>query len=261
MLLESVYGFLTLRNGVPVGYVLCSALWSSAEMMFNVFEAWRGAEAAWIFGRALATVRALFGADSFAIDPYQLGHGNDEALDSGAWWFYQKLGFRPRDRGALALMSAELGRVERRPRYRSPVATLARLARHPVWFASGEPRDDVLGRIPLAAIGSAVSRSLAARFGADRTRAEEVSAGELRERLGTDAPRGWRPGEALAWRRWAPLVLAIPRVEDWTREERAAVVEVIRAKGGARESEFVARFDAHPRLRRAVLDLSRGPVD
>lgn len=259
LLLESVYGFLTLRNGVPVGYVLCSGLWNSAEVMFNVFETWRGGEAAWIFGRALATVRALLGADSFAVDPYQLGHGNDEALGSGAWWFYQKLGFRPRDRGALALMGAELARIGRRPAHRSSAATLARLARHPVWFASGPPREDVLGRIPLAAIGSAVTRHLAARFGADRDRAETVCAAELGERLGTDAPRGWRPGEALAWRRWAPLLTTLPRIEDWSAAERAAVVEVVRAKGGARESEFAARFDAHPRLRRAVLDLSRTP--
>mgnify|MGYP006270346331 CR=1 FL=1 len=41
--------------------------------------------------------RAAAGADAFTIYPYQLGHENDEALRSGAWWFYQKSGFRPRD--------------------------------------------------------------------------------------------------------------------------------------------------------------------
>ena len=41
------------------------------------------------------------GSDSFTIYPYQLGDDNDEALQSGAWWFYQKLGFRAKDRGVL----------------------------------------------------------------------------------------------------------------------------------------------------------------
>ena len=45
-------------------------------------------------------LRALFGCDSFAIDPYQLGHHNAEGLSSGAWWFYYKLGFRPIDPAA-----------------------------------------------------------------------------------------------------------------------------------------------------------------
>ena len=42
-------------------------------------------------------VRHLFGSDACSIDPYQLGHGNEEGLASGAWWFYYKLGFRPLD--------------------------------------------------------------------------------------------------------------------------------------------------------------------
>src|SRR4029453_255545 len=38
LLLEAVYGFLMLKNGVPVGYALTSALYGSSEIAFNVFE-------------------------------------------------------------------------------------------------------------------------------------------------------------------------------------------------------------------------------
>ena len=96
-LLEAVYAFLTLRNGVPIGYALSSALFGSSEVAYNVFETFRGGEAAHVYARLLATVRTLFGSDTFAIYPYQLGHENDEGLASGAWWFYYKLGFRPRE--------------------------------------------------------------------------------------------------------------------------------------------------------------------
>jgi hypothetical protein len=51
LLLESVYAFLTLKNGVPIGYVLSSALYGSAEIAYNVFETWRGAEAGRVYGR------------------------------------------------------------------------------------------------------------------------------------------------------------------------------------------------------------------
>src|SRR5262249_28079951 len=108
LLLESVYGFLTLKNGVPVGYVLTSALYRSAEIAFNVFDAFRGAEAGPVYGKVIGMTRALFGADTFTIFPYQLGEGNDEAIESGAWGFYQKLGFRPRARAARTLMQREL---------------------------------------------------------------------------------------------------------------------------------------------------------
>lgn len=255
LLLEAVYAFLTLRCGVPIGYVLCSGLYRSAEVAYNVFETWRGAEAARIYGRALATVKHLLGADSFTIYPYQLGAGNDEAIASGAWWFYQKLGFRARDRGVDARMRAELARMKRNPAHRSSPATLRRLARANVYWHERGRRDDVIGQLPLGAIGLAVTRGLARRFGADRTAAEDACSREAQALLATDAPRGWLPGEALAWRRWSPLVTMLPGVERWPAADRRALVEVIRAKGGPRESDFVARFDSHRRLRAAVLAL------
>ena len=51
LLLDAVYGLLTLRNGVPIGYALFSALWRSSEVAYNVFETFRGGESAWVYGR------------------------------------------------------------------------------------------------------------------------------------------------------------------------------------------------------------------
>ena len=83
LLLEAVYGFLTLKNGVPIGYVLTSALFGSSEIAYNVFETYRGGEAALVYARVLAVARSLFRSESFTIYPYQLGHDNPEALRSG----------------------------------------------------------------------------------------------------------------------------------------------------------------------------------
>ena len=256
LLLEAVYAFLTLKNGVPVGYVLNSALYRSAEIAYNVFETWRGGEAAAIYGRVLATVRHLFGADSFTIYPYQLGEGNDEAIRSGAWWFYQKLGFRPRDREVRRLMADELARMRRRPSHRSSPATLRKLAHANLYFHAGRERDDVIGLVPLPAVGLAISRLIAERFGSDRERAERALAAEAARLLGVRSQRGWSAGERLAWRRWSPLVHVLPGLAGWSGAERRSLVAVVRAKGGRRESEFALRFDRHRRLREAVRALA-----
>ena len=63
--------------------------------------------------------------------------------------------------------------------------------------------------------------------------------------------RDWSAGERLAWNRWSPLVLLLD-VESWKAGERRALVDVIRAKGGRHEWEFVRRFDGHRRLREAL---------
>jgi hypothetical protein len=259
LLLEGVYGYLTLKNGVPVGYVLTAALFGSAEIAYNVFDTYRGAEAAPIYARVLAMTRRLFGCDAFTIVPYQLGQDNDEALRSGAWWFYHKAGFRPRDPAARRLMRAELSRLGRDPSHRSSLATLKRLAAAPLYLHLGVPRRDVMGEIPLANVGLRVGRYLAERFGADRAGARATCAAEAAARLRVTVLARWSPAEREAWERWAPLLLLLPGLRRWSEAERRALVEVVRAKGGRRESEFVRRFDAHAKLRLAVRRLAAQP--
>ena len=71
---------------------------------------------------------------------------------------------------------------------------------------------------------------------------------------GVRSLRGFSAGERLAWERWSPLVVyALPGVSRWSPAERRALARVIRAKGGRDESEFIARFAAHPKLERALL--------
>jgi hypothetical protein len=50
-------------------------------------------------------------------------------------------------------------------------------------------------------------------------------------------------------------VLALPGLTRWSAADRRAAVRVVRAKGGRRESDFAARFAAHPRLVRALFAL------
>jgi hypothetical protein len=256
LMLEAVYGFLTLKNGVPLGYVLTGTLFGSCEVAYNVFETYRGAEAGPIYGRVLSMCRHLFGAESFMVPPYQLGHGNAEAIDSGAWWFYQKLGFRARDAAVRRLMREELARMRRDPRHRSDAATLRKLAARHVYFHLGRRRDDVLGLLPLARVGLHVTAHLAREFGSDRERGEHECAREAGAALGVRSTARWPAGERLAWRRWAPLVCVLPGAARWSAADRRALIAVIRAKGGRRESDFVRRFDGHRSLRRVIVALA-----
>ncbi|MBM4059746.1 MAG: hypothetical protein FJ265_01420 [Planctomycetes bacterium] len=257
LLLEAVYAYLTLKNGVPIGYVLTSGLFGSSEVAYNVFDTWRGGEAGHVYGRVLGVTQQLYGADTFTIYPYQLGgDGNSEGLASGAWWFYQKLGFRAREPEVLAGMRRELAAMKKRKGYRTPVRTLAQLAQHHVYWSSKQPRDDVIGVFPLANVGLAVTDFLAKRFGGERDRAEKVCAEEAAELCLLRDWQKWDEGERLAWLRWAPLVLALPGVAKWTDAERSALGEVARSKGGRRESDFVRRFDGHRKLRAALKKLA-----
>ena len=268
-LLHAIYGFLTLQNGVPIGYVLVSALFRHGEVAYNTFETYRGGEAAQVFGCVLAMTRHLFGAESFSIDPYQLGYGNKEGLGSGAWWFYYKLAFRPLDSEVRRVLRGELAAMRANPRYRSNIATLKKLAAEHVFFIPGDPSGRARrrgegkrrvprspGLLPLWNVSLGITDHLAERFGAERERGLRDCASEAARRLGLRSFRGFSAGERQAWLRWAPLVTALPEVARWGAADRRALVQVIRAKGGRRDSDFVRLFDAHRPLQRAVLRLS-----
>ena len=257
LLLESVYGVLVLKNGVPIGYGSISALFGSCEIAHNVFETFRGAEGGQVYGAVLATAHHLFDGDTFTIDPYQLGEGNDEALRSGAWWFYQKLGFRPRDAAVMRLMRREEAAMAKRPRHRSTIPTLRRLAQAPLFYDMARPRDDVIGTLPLGRVGEAVTAAVATRFGSDRRRAVRVLTAEARALLDLRSLDGWDRSQRLILQRWAPLICVLPGVSRWKAGDRRALADIVRAKGGRRESDYVRRFDSHRPLRRAVFALTQ----
>jgi hypothetical protein len=258
LLLESMYGALTMKNGVPIGYVLFSSLFESTEVAFNVFDTFRGAEAAHVLSRVLAVGHRLFGARTFSIDPYQLGHfGNHEGLASGAWWFYYKLGFRPRDRGAQRLAALELRKMNQNRKHRSSLATLEDLSAAPMFFSLGGTHGISPGALSPGRASEQVTRLLARRYGAARERGIAESSREAAALCGIRSFAGWSADERQAWERWSPLLLAVPGFATWSTSERRAAGEIARSKGGTREADYHRKLNAHAKLRRALLRMLR----
>ncbi|MBK7584981.1 MAG: hypothetical protein IPI67_32925 [Myxococcales bacterium] len=251
-LVETLYVFLLIKNGVPVGYFQAALLFGSAEVNYHVFPTFRGAETAEHYVRALGVVGRLFGAQSFSIHPYQLGHENPDALAAGAFWFYQKLGFQPDDAGASKLLRSELRKIAKNPKHRSSRSVLRRLASGYLFHHLAEPRNDVAGKLPLARFSLVVSRHLGQRFGSDRERGLRVCAEEFGELTGVVLGQ-LTPDERVAWERWAPLALALPGVTSWSKAELRALGAVVRAKGATNEQDFARRLDRHRRLRAALV--------
>ena len=112
-----------------------SALFGSAEIAYNVFDTFRGARRAGV-RPLLATVRHLFGADAFTIDPYQLGEGNEEA-SSRAPGGSTRSSASGRGSGGAAAHAARGRGHGARP----PLPQLARhapaLARHNLYYHDG----------------------------------------------------------------------------------------------------------------------------
>jgi hypothetical protein len=126
--LRAYHAGMFFKNGVPAGYVEVLSLCERAEVGFNLYYTFREGESAWLYARLLRLFRQILRVRCFSVDPYQIGLENEEAIESGAFWFYRKLGFRPLDPAAARLAAREEDHMRRQPGYRSSRPTLRKLA-------------------------------------------------------------------------------------------------------------------------------------
>ncbi|MDT5158605.1 MAG: hypothetical protein QOH51_2962 [Acidobacteriota bacterium] len=248
------HALLIFKNGVPCGYAEGLTLFERVEAGLNLFYTFREGESALVYARVLRLLRQTLGARVFSIDPYQLGFKNEEGIASGAFWFYRKLGFRPVEPRLAKLISREERRIATRPGYRTDARTLRELASGHVLFeapptTTGEWDDFHIRNLVLA-----VARNTAKRHGGDAERARRASAETVSEALGIK-PRRWGEDERRALENLSLLLALIPGLSRWTKDEKAAVVKIIRAKACADESQYLRLLQKHEKLRREIIRL------
>jgi len=162
--LRAVHSATIYKNGVPIGYFEGLSLFERMESGFNLYYTFRDGETAWLYAWTLNVMRHFAGVTTFAIDPYQIGHENEEGIASGAFWFYRKLGFRPVRRDVLELVEKEEQKIATRSGYRTAARTLKRLAESPMIFELNKEHAGDWDRFQVRKIGFKTARQKAKDF-------------------------------------------------------------------------------------------------
>jgi len=157
----------------------------------------------------------------FSVDPYQIGLENPEAVDSGAFWFYRKLGFRPVDPKVAGLMDREERRMTQTPGYRSSKRTLEKLAKGYMLYEGPSCEKGAWDNFRARNLGLAAARA----------RDTESSSGLTQ------------------------VLSLIPDLARWSPQEIAAAAKIIQAKQSASEARYLRLMQRHPRFRAAFLAL------
>jgi hypothetical protein len=248
-----VAGF-TLKNGVPINYIEAIGLFEWMEVGFNTFYTFRGGEVAWIYAQALRCLCRLMGTTCVSVYPYQIGQSNDEALESGAFWFYRKLGFRPGRADLLRLAEEEEKKIAAKAGYKTSVRTLRRLAEGHVFYELTGSEVGAWDRFSTRNIGLRVNRRMAEEFGGDARRIRKASAESVAHALGVRTT-SWSSQERESFDDLALVLAPVSDLRSWTRGEREAVVRIIRTKSKPDEMHYLRLMQRHERLRSAFLKL------
>jgi len=278
----------TLKNGVPINYIEAIGLCEWIEVGFNTFYTYRQGETAWIYAQALRCLRALTGAKCISIYPYQIGQNNDEAIDSGAFWFYRKLGFRPGRPDLRNLCEKEEEKIAADPKYRTPRRILKRLAEAHMFYEL-QPSADAITNARSAAratveerpfqgrvthtkkelgfsrrgpwdtfstrtLGLRINRRMARDFDGDSQKICRASTASVTRALGIKSTR-WPADQQQSLENWSLVLALIPDLACWSPEEKQNVIKIIRAKSARNEMSYLRQTQNHLRLRAELIRL------
>lgn len=242
------------KNGVPAGYVEGLSLFDRMELGFNIYYTFRDGESAYLYAKVMQIFHQSLGINCFSVDPYQIGHENEEGLASGAFWFYRKLGFQPARADLVKLVQREEKKIAANATYRTSIDVLKQIAEGPAYFDRAERKVRDWSKFHVRNLGLAAAREMKREFRGDatafRVAAEQSVAASL-----DIIPRRWPALEQKAFSNWATVLYLIRELPDWTNAEKKLATTIVRTKGSDTEARYLRTMQAHPRLRDAILRL------
>lgn len=258
--LECTMGFLILSNGVPIGYGGASILFRQANTGINIFDEYRGSEAAWLWVQVMRVFHSLTGCSRYIANPYQFGSENPEALKSGAFWFYYRLGYRPVEREIAELARGEFKKIQTVGRYRTPLASLRKLATCDMHLTlPGARRTDLFCEDWIETAGQLATGQLAATGELRRSRARRQLEKRLANELNIASMQGWSPDEKHWFSKLCPLMAALDPAK-WSSTEKSNLVKMVRAKGGRFELDYAREARNHRRYFPGLMKSCRRPA-
>jgi hypothetical protein len=245
---------LTVKNGVAINYFECSSLFDWTEIGFNTFPAYRDGETAWVYAQTLRLLHQLHGTNAISVYPYQIGDENEEAIASGAFWFYRKMGFRSMNAALEKLARAEEKKILAKGSYRTSAPTLRRLSKAHVVYELTEAQRSAWDTFSMRNIGFAVQRRMARDFDGDAEAMRKAAVQRLARSIKVDTSK-MKSMSKTVFGDFAMVLSLVPNLAGWSSDEKAALREIIAAKAGRTELRYLRLLQSHPRLRAAFLRL------
>ncbi|MFN8775259.1 MAG: hypothetical protein ACK5XV_00680 [Flavobacteriales bacterium] len=231
--LDAYIGFMAFKNGLPYAYGGAWLMGAQAKIGINIFPPFRGGESAWFFAQLMRLYHHVYGPVVFQAEPYQLGKDNPEGLESGAFWFYYRLGFRPRQPRLARLALREAERIRKNPLHRTPLRILEQLVDDEVVLqlhpTSGTPTREASRR---------VSHAITRRFRADRSAAHAWVNSTFTSTHGFHFEEDLTYEECARLNEWLLYFIADPDPRAWPQDQKQRFTAMAMAKVRGTDSDY-----------------------
>ena len=135
-----------------------------------------------------------------------------------------------------------------------PIVQIVNNAAGHVFYELGDGPRGVWDTFSIRNIGFAVERQMAAKFKGDPDAMRRKTSDWLARELQVDVER-WNELERAAFADFAAILALAPEIKRWSPAEKRGVAEIIRAKVGASEVEYLRLMQGHTKLKETMVRL------
>jgi hypothetical protein len=243
--LDSYIGYFVFKNGIPLAYGGGWLFGARCQFGINILPPFRGGESAWICCQLLNIYHRYLGAKRFVVKPEQFGKNNQEALHSGAFWFYYKLGFTPEEKYLKTAAKKEWQKKSGNPDYRTPVSMLKKLS---VANLNLDLSERPVPLFDASLVSEWITGYIKNEFKGDRNLALKTCMKKTRENLGIRSFRKWNRTEKEAFGTWSLVAQSLLQIPGWSTEEKRQFTTLVRLKGKPGEHPFIRALQQHRRF-------------
>lgn len=233
--LESYIGYLVLKNNIPASYGGGWIFGERSQFGINILESFRGGESSLIICELLRVYHQYFGATQFVVKPYQFGLNNQEAIKTGAFWFYYKLGFRPQNRRLMELALQEEKQKLADPKYKSEFATLKKYTKSNLVLTLS---DSSYPAYDPEIVSRKITRYINEHFNGDRQKALTSCYKELITNTGINT-KSWK-AEDMDYAKQSAILFSIqPGSKEWQKKYKKDIQLFIQLKSAKTELNWI----------------------
>ncbi|MBL0138963.1 MAG: hypothetical protein IPP86_10590 [Bacteroidetes bacterium] len=238
--LDAYVGYMAFKNGLPCAYGGGWIFRHKSKIGINIFPPYRGGESAWIYSQIIRLYHHRFNANVFEAEPYQIGKNNPEGIQSGAFWFYYRLGFRPVQNDLYELANSEWKNISADKKYRTSSNTLKKLANSNLRLDALNPGNKIAST-PLDAqgMGNQVTQLIRDKFKGNRKEAESTFQKYLNKACPELKSTSKTPEEKNSQQLLLPLSYLLSIHTRILEENKKDFMKWTISKSGESESNFI----------------------
>ncbi|HRF99802.1 MAG TPA: hypothetical protein PKZ75_01725 [Bacteroidia bacterium] len=233
--LESYIGYLVLKNNIPVSYGGGWIFGERSQFGINILESFRGGESSLIICELLRVYHHYFGATRFVVKPYQFGLHNPEAIKTGAFWFYYKLGFRPENNELRALAKKEEEEKIKNPAYKSEASTLRKYTKSNVALTLSEK---TYPDFDSELLSQRITNFVNSNFASNREKAINQCFKRLKEALNINT-KSWKSEDIDYAKQLSILFCSYPDYKKWLMSNKKNILLLIKLKSAKTELQWI----------------------